>query len=75
VTKATGKSSHGDVGVCVNDLLLLLLLQVMSLDSTGSRVVGSNVKMVGRTITGVKTMRLSARSGSTGGRGYDFDLI
>jgi hypothetical protein len=46
--------------------LLLLLLQVMSLDSTGSHVVGSNVKMVGRTITGVKTVRMSARSASTG---------
>ncbi|WIA41090.1 hypothetical protein OEZ86_004721 [Tetradesmus obliquus] len=41
-------------------------VKVMSLDSSGSRVVGSNVKMVGRTITGVKTVRMSTRSGSTG---------
>eukprot|EP00882_Tetradesmus_deserticola_P009381 GHRQ01009901.1.p2 GENE.GHRQ01009901.1~~GHRQ01009901.1.p2 ORF type:complete len:184 (+),score=88.40 GHRQ01009901.1:82-552(+) len=40
-------------------------VKVMSLDSSGSRVVGGKVKMMGRSITGFKTVG-SARSGSTG---------
>ncbi|KAF6256497.1 hypothetical protein COO60DRAFT_99442 [Scenedesmus sp. NREL 46B-D3] len=41
-------------------------VKVMSLNSSGSRVAGSKVQMVGRTITAVKTGLSSTRGGSTG---------
>lgn len=64
-TRPRASNFHGLSAVCC---VVLCFEQVMSLDSTGSHVVGSNVKMVGRTITGVKTVRMATRSGSTGER-------